>query len=197
MLVKVQFRKEISLQVFISRKIYTENEFLWNYKMCGMTRFWVFRRDCRIIENWFIHQLLLPVTHYWSHAWVKNLLPLCGAVASASGYPRGYHAGTGRREQSVSAAVAAIATTSHQGSRRVSSGHCCREIRFFTTMFISRDGLKGTEKWPLPHLSLNLIQMHQNFCKTLKVEHTFARITDFNILVYRPFSDIVKFCSVF
>ena len=27
MLVKVQFRKEISLQVFISRKIYTENEF--------------------------------------------------------------------------------------------------------------------------------------------------------------------------
>lgn len=88
MLVKVQFRKEISLQVFISRKIYTENELLWNYKMCGMTRFWVFGRDCRIIEHWFIHQLLQPVRHYWSHAWVKNLLPLCGTIASASGYPR-------------------------------------------------------------------------------------------------------------
>jgi len=78
MLVKVQFRKEMSLQVSISRKIYTENEFLWKYKMCGMIRLWVFRRDCSIIENWFVHQLLLPVRHCWSLSQepAPTLLPL-------------------------------------------------------------------------------------------------------------------------
>ena len=197
MLVKVQFRKEISLQVSISRKIYTENEFLWNYKMCGMIRLWVFRRDCSIIENWFIHQLLLPVRHYWSHAWVKNLLPLCCHCCLGFWVPMKLQC----RDWEMRAISQCCCGCHHHhfSPRKPQSEQwtLLQRNMIFTTMFISRDGLKGTEKWPLPHFSLSHIQMHQNFCKTLKVEHTFVGITDFNILVYRSFSYIVKFCSVF
>lgn len=78
------------------------------------------------------------------------------ATASlASGYPRNYNSGIRRWEQAATAAVAATTTTSsYQGSCRVDGGILLQRNLIFTTMFMSWDSQKWTEKWPLPHFSL-------------------------------------------